>query len=161
LPHRLYFPRIKRYSPIIFLMREWMAGVIILIIASLLTLGAGTYLVSGNLEAIAEMIRSIGLYALVLCVLFHGMALFARYVRYLYERNLDQSYKVVAVSGGAAAVVLVMSIYLFSQDFNRMATATGTADGGLLMLHLSLRGIMLLSVCLFCIAWLFSVLADH
>jgi hypothetical protein len=161
LPHRLYFPRIKRYSPIIFLMREWAVGAIILIVASLISIGAGIYLIGGNLEAIAEMIRAFGLYALVLNVLFHGMVLFARYVRYLYDRNLDQSYKVVSVAGGAALVVLVMSIYLFSQDFSRMASASGTADAGLLMLHLSLRGIFLLSICIYCIAWLFSVLADH
>ncbi len=159
LPHRLYRPRFKQYSPIIFLMTEFTASVLIVVANTLLTLGVGIYLVNGQLGAVGELLRSLALYSLVAVISFHGLVLFVRYVRYLYEREMHQSYKIVTFAGVSSVVMLLVIMYLLQYDLGRMGGSEPNKD--LLSFHLSLRDIWLIVMNIYVLAWHFSRLADH
>ena len=159
LPHLYFLPRFKRSSPIIFLMMEWITGAIIVTAASIIQLVAGIFLVNGELFAISEHLRSLALYTLAICMMVHGAALFARYVRYLYERELHQSYKIVTVAGVTAVVLIILSLFLLPYDLGRIGT--GLPNNGLLSLHITLRDIWLIVCTIFAFIWQLSVLADH
>ena len=159
LPHRLYQSRFNNYSPIIFLIVEWTAAVILLLAANGLVLLAGVFLVDGRLEAVAELLRSIALYAVVMIILYHGLIVYVRYVRFLYEREMHESYKIVSFAGVLAVVVMIVTLYLLQFDLGRMG---GTQPNvGWLALHLSIRDVLLLTMTFFVFIWHATVLADH
>ncbi|MEI6044200.1 MAG: hypothetical protein WCS37_07395 [Chloroflexota bacterium] len=159
LPHRLYRARFEQYSPIIFLVTEWTASIMIIVAITLLTLGVGIFLVGGNLGAVGELLRSLALYAIVAVVSYHGLVTFVRYVHYLYERELHQSYKVVTVAGVSVVVLLLITLYLLQYDLGRMGGSEPHQD--LLSFHLSLRDIWLIVMNMYVLFWHYSRLADH
>ncbi len=159
LPHRIFLPRYNRYSPIIFLMMEWVASVIILVVASLIFLTVSIFVVKGDLGAIGEMIRSLTLYTLAVCVITQGSAIFVRYVQYLYEREMHQSYKIVTIAGITGVALIAITLYLLPFDLNQIGL--NTPNNGLLSLHLSIRDVWLLSCALVSFFWHISVIADH
>ena len=120
LPHRVYQARYNNYSPIIFLIVEWTFAVVTLLAVNGLALLAGIFLVDGRLEAVGELLRSIALYAVVLIILYHGLIVYVRYVRFLYEREMHESYKIVSFAGVLAVVVMVVTLYLLQFDLGRM-----------------------------------------
>ncbi len=159
LPHRFYRARFSAYSPIIFLISQWVISIIMLLTTSFLTLWAGIELVDGKLEATAELLRSITLYSLVAIIMVHGLVVYVRYVRYLYERELHESYKIVSFAGVMAVIVMIVTLYLLQFDLGRMG---GNApDQAWLSLHLSMRCVGLLALTFFVFLWHASVLADH
>lgn len=159
LPHSLYRPRFERYSPIVFLVMEWTASIIIVVSNTLITLGVGIFLVNGQLGAVGELLRSLALYAIVAIVCYHGLATFVRYVHYLYERELHQSYKIVTVAGVSVVVLLIVTLYLLQYDLGRMGGSEPHQD--LLSFHLSLRDIWLIAMNMYVLFWNYSRLADH
>jgi hypothetical protein len=159
LPHRLYRSRFNNYSPIIFLVTEWTASIMIVVGITLVTLGVGIFLVGGNLGAVGELLRSLALYSIVAVISYHGLVTFVRYVQYLYERELHQSYKVVTVAGVSVVVLLVITLYLLQYDLGRMGGVGPNQD--LLSFHLSLRDIWLIVMNMYVLFWNYSRLADH
>ncbi len=159
LPHRFYLPRFSRYSPIVFLMVEWAASVLTIVAGSIVLLVVGIFVVKGDLAAIGEIVRSMALYTLAACLLMHGLAVFGRYVQYLYEREMHQSYKIVIVAGVSAVALIAIALYLLPNDFNRIGA--NIPNSGLLDLHISIRDVWLLATCLYAFFWQITVLADH
>jgi hypothetical protein len=159
LPHYIYRPRFERYSPIIFLVTEWTAAIIIVVSMTLVTFGVGIYLVGGQLGAVGELLRSLSLYAIVAIVPYHGLVTFVRYVHYLYERELHQSYKVVTGAGLSVVVLLVVTLFFLRYDLGRMGGAEPHQE--LLSLHLSLRDVWLIAMNMFVLFWNYARLADH
>ncbi len=159
LPHRLYRPYFERYSPINFLIKEWVVAIILIIGVTLITLMVGIFLVGGNLGAVGELMRSLALYAIVAIISFHGLVTFVRYVQYLYERELHQSYKIVTVAGVSVVVLLIITLFLLQYDLQRMGSAEPKKD--LLSFHLSLRDIWLIAMNMYVLFWNYSRLADH
>lgn len=159
LPHRLTRRKFELYSPIVFLVNQLTiaAGMILGITA--LTLIFGGVLVGDKPGAVAELLRSLALYAIVLIVLFHGLIVFVRYVRYLYEREMHESYKIVSFLGVTAGIVMVVTLYLLQFDLGRMNGVTGTA--GWLSLHLTARDLVLMTLTFFAIGWTATGIADH
>ncbi len=159
LPHYFYRPRFSRYSPIIFLVTEWTASILIIIGVTLISFAVGIYLVGGNLGGVGELLRSLALYAIAAIVCFHGLVTFARYVQYLYERDLHQSYKIVSAAGLTVGILLIVTLYLLQYDLGRMGSPDAQRD--LVALHLSLRDIWLIGMNMFVLFWTYSRLADH
>ncbi len=159
LPHLIYKSRFDRYSPIIFLVREWTASIIIIVGVSLISFGVGIFLVNGNLGGVGEILRSLALYAMAGIVCFHGLVTFSRYVQYLYERELHQSYKIVTAAGLAIVILLVVTLYLLQYDLGRLGNPDPQKD--LVSFHLSLRDIWLVAMNMFALFWTYSRLADH
>ena len=159
LPHSLYRPRFERYSPIVFLVTEWTASIIIVVSVTLVTLGVGIFLVNGQLGAVGELLRSLALYSIVAVISYHGLVTFVRYVHYLYERELHQSYKIVTVAGVSVVVLLLVTLYLLQYDLGRMGGTGPNQD--LLSFHLSLRDIWLIAMNIYVLFWNYSRLADH
>jgi len=92
-------------------------------------------------------------------ILLHGILLYVRYVRYLYQRELHQSYKIVTIAGVSVGVALVLILYLLPFDLGRMGGHE--ANAGFLALHLSIRDVGLIVTTLFILFWHFTCLADH
>lgn len=159
LPHYIYRPRYERYSPIIFLVMEWTAAIIIVVTMTLVTFGVGIFLVGGNLGAVGELLRSLSIYAIVAIVPYHGLVTFVRYVQYLYERELHQSYKVVTGAGLSIVVLLVVTLFFLRYDLGRMGGSEPNQD--LLSFHLSLRDVWLIAMNMFVLFWNYARLADH
>lgn len=159
LPHRIYRARFARYSPIIFLVTEWTASIILIVSVTLITLAVGIFLVGGQLFATSELLRSLALYAIVAVVPYHGLVTFVRYVQYLYEREMHQSYKIVTAAGLSVVILLVITLYLLQYDLGRMGSLEPRQD--LLSLHLSLRDVWLIIMNLYMLFWNYSRLADH
>lgn len=159
LPHRLLKNRFHDFSPIMFLTREWTLSVIITVLITLLTLGGGIWAVNGDLGAVGELLRSLALYGLAGSILLHGIVLYVRYVRYLYQRELHQSYKIVTIAGLSVGVAVVLILYLLPFDLGRMGGHD--ANAGFLALHLSIRDVGLIVTTLFILFWHFTCLADH
>lgn len=159
LPHKIFKSRFNNYSPIIFLTTEWSVSIAITVVTTLLTLGAGIWAVNGDLGAVSEVIRSLALYGLAGCILLHGIILYVRYVRYLYEREMHQSYKIVAIAGVSVIVALALILYLLPFDLGRMGGSGPNA--GFLTLHLTIRDVTLVVTTLFILMWHFTCLADH
>lgn len=159
LPHRFYRPRFTQYSPIIFLITQYTLSIIMLLALTGAVLAAGVFLVGGELGAVGELLRSLALYTIVAIAIFHGIVIYVRYVRYLYEREMHESYKIVSFAGVLAVIVLVVTLYLLQFDLGRMGG--GGSNGGWLALHLSIRDIALIGLLLFVFIWHGSVLADH
>jgi hypothetical protein len=159
LPHMYFRPRYNNYSPIIFLMREWASASAIVILGSLIQLAVGIFVVKGNLGAIGEIIRSLALYTLTACIFLHGAILFVRYVQFLYEREMHQSYKIVTIAGVTAVALLILILYLLPFDLGRMGN--NVDNNGLLSLHLSIRDVWLISCSIYVFMWHLSVIADH
>ncbi len=159
LPHRRYLARYDYYSPIVFLVVQWIMATLMLLGLAILTLVAGIFLVEGRLEAIAEILRSLALYTLAVIILVHGLVTFVRYVRYLYERDLHESYKIVSVAGGTSLVLLIVILYLLQFDLGRMGGSG--PNQGWLALHLTIRDIGLLGLTVFTFLWQATALADH
>lgn len=159
LPHRMYRSRFKNYSPIVFLATQWTVSILMMLAMSLITFGAGVFVVEGRLDAIAEILRSLTLYTIAAILIFHGLVIYVRYVRFLYEREMHESYKIVSFAGVSALLVLVVTLYLLQFDLGRMG---GTLpDVGWLSLHLTIRDVILLGMTIFVFAWHGTVLADH
>lgn len=159
LPHRYYRTRFHDYSPIIFLVVQWTLSVIMLLVMAGLDFWAGIFLVDGKLDAVGELLRSIALYSLAVIILFHGLVVYVRYVRFLYEREMHESYKIVSFAGITAAVVLILTLYLLQFDLGRMGGSL--PNQGWLALHLTIRVIVLLSLTIYVFVWHATVLADH
>jgi hypothetical protein len=159
LPHRFFKSHFEDYSPIMFLAREWTAAVVITTSVTLLTLAAGIWAVNGDLGAVGETIRSLALYGLAGAVLLHGILLYVRYVRYLYERELHQSYKIVTIAGVSVVLAAILILYFLPFDLGRMGGHE--LNAGFLALHLSIRDVGLIVTTLFILFWHFTCLADH
>jgi hypothetical protein len=159
LPHAYFKRQLDRYSPIIFLMLQWGLGSGIIIAGAILQLVVGIFIVNGDLFAISEHIRSLALYTFVVCILVHGSVIFARYVRYLYEREMHQSYKIVTVTGVSAVVILVITLFLLPYDLGRIGA--NVENSGLVALHITIRDIWLIGCTIYAFMWQVSRLADH
>lgn len=159
LPHYLYRSRFERYSPIIFLVTEWTVAIIIVVTMTLVTFGVGIFLVGGNLGATGELLRSLSIYAIVAVVPYHGLVTFVRYVQYLYERELHQSYKVVTGAGLSIVVLLAVTLFFLRYDLGRIGGTEPHQD--LLSFHLSLRDVWLIAMNMFVLFWNYARLADH
>ncbi len=159
LPHRIYKPRFNNYSPIIFLIVEWTFSIMLLLVLNLAVLVAGIFLVDGRLEAVGELLRSLALYAVVMIILYHGLTVYVRYVRYLYETEMHESYKIVSFAGVLSVIVMIVTLYLLQFDLGRMGG--NLPNQGWLALHLSIRDVLLLSMTFFVFFWHATVLADH
>ena len=159
LPHRYYRSRYDEYSPIIFLISQWVLSIVMLIFSGFITLGAGILLVDGKLDAVGELLRSITLYSIVAIIMFHGLVIYVRYVRFLYEREMHESYKIVSFAGVMAVVFMIVTLYLLQFDLGRMGG--GAPDQPWLSLHLSIRCVSLLALAFYVFLWHASVLADH
>jgi hypothetical protein len=159
LPHRYYRARFHDYSPIIFLVAQWTLSVIMLLVMTGLDFTAGIFLVDGKLDAVGELLRSLALYSLAVIILFHGLVVYVRYVRFLYEREMHESYKIVSFAGITAAVVLILTLYLLQFDLGRMG---GTQPNqAWLALHLTIRVVILVAMTIYVFVWHATVLADH
>ena len=159
LPHRLLKHRFNQFSPIMFLTREWTISIFITTAVTLVTLGCGIWAVNGDLDGTAEVLRSLALYGLAGGIMLHGLLLYVRYVRYLYEREMHQSYKIVTIAGVSVGVALVLILYLLPFDLGRMGGHF--ANAGFLSLHLSIRDVGLIVTTLYILFWHFTCLADH
>lgn len=163
LPHIFTRRKFDLYSPIVFLVNQLTIAAGLILATTVLGLALAMYLISQSradgAAAFAEVLRSFSLYAVVLIVLFHGLVVFVRYVRYLYERDMHESYKIVSFLGGTAGIVMVVTLYLLQFDFGRMAGTTANAGG--LSLHLTVRDLVLLFLTFFSIGWTATGIADH
>lgn len=159
LPHRYYMKRFHEYSPIVFLVMEWIVAVVMMLFMTAVSLVAGIFLVDGDLGAVGEVLRSLSLYAMMAIVLYQGIVVYVRYVRYLYEREMHQSYKIVTFTGVLAVIVFLLTLYLLQFDLGRMGGSL--PNQGWLSLHLSIRDVALLATTLFVFAWHATILADH
>lgn len=159
LPHRRYRPRFNRYSPIVFLATQWTLSILVILGVTAVSFVAGVFVVDGRLEAVAELLRSFALYAIVVMLVFHGLVVYVRYVRFLYEREMHESYKIVSLTGVVTVVVLVVTLFLLQFDLGRMG---GTMlNQGWLSLHLSIRDVTLIGLTFFVFLWHATALADH
>lgn len=159
LPHRIFKPKFHEFSPIMFLTWEWTLSIVITVLVTLLTLGCGIWAVKGDLGAVGEIIRSLALYGLTGSILLHGIVMYVRYVRYLYEREMHQSYKIVTVGGVSAVIATVLILYFLPFDLGRMGGHE--ANAAFLALHLTIRDVGLIVTTLFILMWHFTCLADH
>lgn len=159
LPHRRYRPRFNNYSPIIFLATQWTMSMMMILGATAAAFVAGIFLVDGKLDAVGELLRSYALYAIVAMLVFHGLVVYVRYVRFLYEREMHESYKIVSLAGIVTVVVLVVTLYLLQFDLGRMGG--NLPNQGWLSLHLSIRDVILLGLTFFVFLWHATALADH
>jgi hypothetical protein len=159
LPPRYYRARFHDYSPIIFLVAQWTMAVLMLLGMASLTLLAGIFLVDGSLDAIAELLRSLALYTLTVVILVHGLVVYVRYVRFLYEREMHESYKIVSFAGITAGIMMIVVLYLLQFDLGRMGGAA--VNQAWLSLHLTIRVILLLTMAIYVFMWHATVLADH
>ena len=159
LPHRWYRSRFQNYSPIIFLIVECTVSIIMLLVVNLAVLVAGIFMVDGELGAVGELLRSLALYAIGMILLYHGIAVYVRYVRFLYEREMHESYKIVSFAGVLAILVMIITLYLLQFDLGRMGGSL--PNQGWLSLHLSIRDVLLLAMTFFVFIWHTTVLADH
>ncbi len=159
LPHRRYRPRFNRYSPIIFLATQWTMSILMVLGITIIAFGAGVVLVEGRLEAVAELLRTFALYAVVVTLVFHGLVIYVRYVRFLYEREMHESYKIVSLAGIVTVVVLVVTLFLLQFDLGRMGG--NLPNQGWLSLHLSIRDVTLIALTFFVFLWHATALADH
>ncbi len=159
LPHRYYRARFQDYSPIIFLVVQWTMSILMLLGANIITLVVGIFLVDGRLEAVGEVLRSLALYSIVAIIVLHGLVIYVRYVRFLYERDMHESYKIVSVAGASSVILMIVTLYLLQFDLGRMG---GTMPNqGWLSLHLSIRDVTLLATTIYVFIWHATVLADH
>ena len=159
LPHRRYRPRFNRYSPIVFLATQWTMSILMVLGTTIIAFAAGVFLVDGKLEAVAELLRSFALYAIVVMLVFHGLVVYVRYVRFLYEREMHESYKIVSLAGIVTVVVLVVTLFLLQFDLGRMGG--NLPNQGWLSLHLSIRDVTLIALTFFVFLWHATALADH
>jgi hypothetical protein len=159
LPHRRYRARFNNYSPIIFLATQWTMSILLILAGSIAAFVAGIFLVDGKLEAVGELLRSFALYAIVVIIVFHGLVIFVRYVRFLYEREMHESYKIVSLAGITTVVILVVTLFLLQFDLGRMGG--NLSNQGWLSLHLSIRDVTLIGLTFFVFLWHATALADH
>jgi len=159
LPHRRYRPRFNLYSPIVFLATQWTMSILMVLGITVVSFVAGVFLVDGRLEAVAELLRSFALYAIAVMLIFHGLVIYVRYVRFLYEREMHESYKIVSLAGIITVVVLVITLFLLQFDLGRMGG--NLPNQGWLSLHLSIRDVTLIGLTFFVFLWHATALADH
>jgi hypothetical protein len=159
LPHRRYRARFNNYSPIIFLATQWTMSILLILAGSIAAFVAGIFLVDGKLEAVGELLRAFALYAIVVMIVFHGLVIYVRYVRFLYEREMHESYKIVSLAGISTVVVLVVTLFLLQFDLGRMGG--NLSNQGWLSLHLSIRDVTLIGLTFFVFLWHATALADH
>jgi hypothetical protein len=159
LPHLYLRKRYHLYAPIVFLTAQLTVAALILAANTALTLLVGIMVVDRKFDAIAELLRSLALYSIAAIILYHGMVVFVRYVRYLYEREMHDSYKIVTFIGVLTVIVMVITLYLLQFDLGRMG---GTdPQQGWLALHLTVRDIVLLGMTFCVFVWSGAALADH
>ncbi|MDB5082987.1 MAG: hypothetical protein JWP00_4911 [Chloroflexi bacterium] len=159
LPHRQYRSRFNNYSPIIFLATQWTMAIMMILAVTGLAFVAGIFLVDGKLDAVGELLRSYALYSIVAMIVIHGLVIIVRYIRFLYEREMHESYKIVSLTGVLAVVILVVTLFLFQFDLGRMGG--NLPNQGWLALHLSIRDITLIGLTFFAFLWHGTALADH
>jgi hypothetical protein len=159
MPHRRYRPRFNLYSPIVFLATQWTMSILTVLGMTVITFVVGVFLVDGRLDAVAELLRSFALYAIAVMLVFHGLVIYVRYVRFLYEREMHESYKIVSLAGIITVVVLVVTLFLLQFDLGRMGG--NLPNQGWLSLHLSIRDVTLIGLTFFIFLWHATALADH
>ena len=159
LPHRRYRPRFNLYSPIVFLATQWTMSILVILGVTAIGFVAGIFLVDGKLDAVAELLRSFALYAIVVMLVVHGLVIYVRYVRFLYEREMHESYKIVSLTGVVTVVVMVVTLFLLQFDLGRMGG--NLPNQGWLSLHLSIRDVTLIGLTFFVFLWHATALADH
>jgi len=119
------------------------------------------FLAGGNLIATYLLLRDVYIYTLVGLVIFHGLLLYVRYLRYVYHTfGAPPPSKVIGASAGIAILILLLVGFLFSTDLRQLETAS-LAQQGLVGLHIYGRMFYLLTIMLGAFAWHLRWVADH
>ena len=104
---------------------------------------------------------SLYLMALFSAVYVHGLAIYIRYVEYLYVRKEDQPIKILTITVSVAVILLVLALGLFINDLHTLKgllAAGGSQGWGL---HVYVRDLYWMSLMLWAFLWHVVCLADH
>jgi cell division protein FtsX len=93
-------------------------------------------------------------------VIYQGLMTYVRYAAFLYQTHEDSALKIIAVSGGIAALCLIVGLYLLTLDLVYLMTAP-VAQQGRLGLHIYARDIWLIAMVVAGYAWHIRWLAEH
>ena len=119
-------------------------------------------LVRFDIRAVSTILKDVYLFTLITIVFFHGLLLYIRYMHYLYYAygGADTVAKPLLASGGLAAIVLIVGLYLFAFDIQAV-NQTPEASRAVVSLHVYLRDLYLFSLVFVAYAWHIRWLADH
>lgn len=137
----------------------WSAGITIAI--NVIIFGLLLYLVQFDFTASYTLLRDVYVYMIFGMVFFHGMLFYIRYMHYLYSvPGFLQPIKVVAVSGGAGVLMIVVAGFLFLLDLYHFENAPAAIQP-MLGLHVYVRAIYALTLALVAYAWHLRWIGDH
>ncbi|MBI3913423.1 MAG: hypothetical protein HY327_04455 [Chloroflexi bacterium] len=118
-------------------------------------------LAGGNLVAVYNLLRDVYLYTLVGILIFHGLLLYVRYLRYIYHAfGAPPPSKVIGASAGIAVLIVLIVGFLFAIDLHSLDTAP-LAQQGVVGLHVYGRALYLLTVMLAAFGWHLRWVGDH
>ncbi|MBI3536720.1 MAG: hypothetical protein HY070_04055 [Chloroflexi bacterium] len=119
------------------------------------------FLADGNLIGAYHLLRDGYVYTLAGLIIFHGLLLYVRYLRYIYHSfGAPFPGKVIGASAGIAILILLIVGFIFAIDLRQLELAP-LAEQGILGLHTYGRGLYLLTLLLGAYAWHFRWIADH
>jgi hypothetical protein len=117
-------------------------------------------LAEGNPVAAYTLLKDLYLYALVGAGLTHGLVLYVRYAQIVYMLHQDNFLKVLAVSGGIAVMLLVLTLYLLALNLRTLERVPESLRGAW-GLHIYGRAILVITLVLLVYGWHARWMADH
>ena len=136
-------------------------SIAIALVTNIIAFGLLLYLAEGDLIAAYNLLRDVYVYTFVGLVIFHGLLLYVRYLRYIYQTfGAPPPGKVIGASVGVGVLILLIVGFIFSIDLGQLELASA-ANQGISGLHTYGRALYLFTLMLAAYVWHLRWVGDH
>jgi hypothetical protein len=139
---------------------QWPIAGLIILLTTAAVYALYLSLAGRNLVAAYTLLKDLYVYVLMGAVLTHGMVLYVRYGQVVYQLHQDNFVKVLAVSGGVGATLVVLALYLLVLNLRTLERVPDRLRG-VWGLHIYGRAVLLITLTLLIYAWHARWMADH